>query len=304
MRKIDLPVLLSTCFFANVFLGLWKFAVIWPWELRLWEGCCFLGIKGNQHLVEHVVLSLFRVCVFFCRAVYWICVDFPSGDDQDMSSVLLTSFFMGDWKQDRGQTCEWTLIEIATRQQKNKLHVCLSEGAIFWGLDPVWVIHKSADIAWCFPYYLGRCTSVRVYLFEISQRIHVWFCLPYSWLIFTVNVGKYAIHGSYGYRTSKSPQVSLGQNPIIPFLRTCSIKRWAKRWRKKNKSRKKHVRHVCLFYVFSPAVQKKPSRFVLCLEKKKVPHGFTTVSMNWISYETDLCFSSRGCVYFQTFTLR
>ena len=45
--------------------------------------------------MEHVVLSVFRVCVFFCRVVYCICFDFPFGDGQDMSSVLLTLLFLG-----------------------------------------------------------------------------------------------------------------------------------------------------------------------------------------------------------------
>ena len=32
-----------------------------------------------------------------------------------------------------------------------------------------------------------------------SHRIHVWYMFTYIWLVFMVNVGKYAIHGSYGF---------------------------------------------------------------------------------------------------------
>ena len=33
----------------------------------------------------------------------------------------------------------------------------------------------------------------------ISQMLHVWYIYLQNWVIYGVNVGKYSIHGAYGY---------------------------------------------------------------------------------------------------------
>ena len=66
---------------------------------------------------------------------------------------------------------------------------------------------------------VSKSLDVQKWMSKISQRIHGTGTFTYIWLIFMVNVGKYTIHGSYGYEAVETQQ--LKQKPVrdIPSVR-------------------------------------------------------------------------------------
>ena len=55
---------------------------------------------------------------------------------------------------------------------------------------------QRAMFAWSFPEFMGKPLEKTM----VSRMLNVWYIYLQNWVFFGANVGKYSIHGAYGFR--------------------------------------------------------------------------------------------------------